>query len=562
MTMRIPQRALEQHIAVLGKTGSGKTSTAKLIVEHVVAQGARVCVLDPIKSDWWGLISSADGARPGLPFSILGGPRAHVPLHAGAGAAIAELVASSALPHSIIDMADFERGHLRFFVDFARTLMRKQKGVLYLVLEEAHMFAPKERAGEEAENMAIHLAKIMATAGRSKGIRLVVCTQRTQSLHNALLGSCDTMIAHRFTAPADADPVVRWFKGNASKDVVGQVAASLAGLKTGEAWVCSGEAQLLDRMHFPRIATYDNTATPTGDEQSVEVRTAAIDQEKLRALIGEKVKEAEDNDPAALKKRVAELEQKLKTANENAIESEAVRRRVEAGRRQGVESGCQIATAAIGAKIHAIAKAGDEMLQRLREIADAPPDQPRDEAQQSPPIAGTAESPPIYPPAPSIPRDAMVGDAGGGSARRILIALAQNPDGLTARKLAILADVKRAGSTWRGALAGLRRNKHVDDNGEHFKITSAGRSALGKYEPLPTGKALRDYWRSKIGNGTRGQIFAAILDGMGRPVPAETVAAAANVELGGSTWRGHMANLRGLELVTGSAELRASEDLF
>jgi hypothetical protein len=82
------------------------------------------------------------------------------------------------------------------------------------------------------------------------------------------------------------------------------------------------------------------------------------------------------------------------------------------------------------------------------------------------------------------------------------------------------------------------------------------------WEPLPTGIALRNYWRAKIGNGTRGQIFAAILDGMGRPVSAEKVAAAAGVELGGSTWRGHMAKLRGLELVTGSSELRASEDLF
>ena len=46
----IPEAALEQHIAVLGKTGSGKTSTAKLIVEQVVPRGARVCVLDPIKN--------------------------------------------------------------------------------------------------------------------------------------------------------------------------------------------------------------------------------------------------------------------------------------------------------------------------------------------------------------------------------------------------------------------------------------------------------------------------------------------------------------------------------
>lgn len=76
MTTIFPAAALANHIAILGKTGSGKTSTAKLIVEQIVDDGDRVCILDPLKSDWWGLISSADGKTPGLPFQILGGPRA------------------------------------------------------------------------------------------------------------------------------------------------------------------------------------------------------------------------------------------------------------------------------------------------------------------------------------------------------------------------------------------------------------------------------------------------------------------------------------------------------
>lgn len=73
----LPAEALTQHIGIVGKTGSGKTTTGKLVVEEVVPTGARVCVLDPIKSDWWGLTSSADGREPGLPFHILGG------LHSG-----------------------------------------------------------------------------------------------------------------------------------------------------------------------------------------------------------------------------------------------------------------------------------------------------------------------------------------------------------------------------------------------------------------------------------------------------------------------------------------------
>src|SRR5438132_11090747 len=140
--MKFPKESLNQHIAILGKTGSGKTSTAKLAIEQVVGDGARVCVLDPIKSDWWGLTASASGKRDGLPFYILGGPHGHVALHSAAGKAIADVVANGSLRHSIIDMADFEPGgQSRFFVEFAPQLLRKNRGVVYLVLEEAHLFA-------------------------------------------------------------------------------------------------------------------------------------------------------------------------------------------------------------------------------------------------------------------------------------------------------------------------------------------------------------------------------------------------------------------------------------
>ena len=337
----LPAAALAQHIAVLGKTGSGKTTTAKLIVEREVAAGARVCILDPIKSDWWGLISSADGKEPGLPFHILGGPRGHVPLHASAGKAVAEVVSSGALPLSIIDMADFPPGgHAQFFVDFAAVLLRKMRGVLYLVIEEAHEFAPKERSGIGAETMAIHYAKKLATAGRSKGIRLIVATQRTQALHNALLGSCDTLIAHRLTTPADKEPVIKWLKDNATKEAMTEVSGSLAGLKTGEGWIYSGEAKIFERRQFPRITTYDNSATPTDDSVEHEVKVARVDQDKLRAIIGEAVKEAEANDPKVLRRRIAELERQIgKPVAAPAPDAQAIAAAEQRGRLLGVSEG-------------------------------------------------------------------------------------------------------------------------------------------------------------------------------------------------------------------------------
>jgi Helicase HerA, central domain len=337
---------LTQHTGVVGKTGSGKTSTLKLIIESVARRGDRVCILDPIKSDHWGLTSSADGTKPGLPFHILGGPRGHVPLHEGAGKAIGDLVASGALPLSIIDMADFKPGGLqRFFVDFAEALFRRMRGILYLVIEEAHEFAPKERAGIGDENYAIHWAKKLATASRAKGIRLIVATQRTQSLHNAVLGSCETLITHRLTLPADQKPIIDWLKTNLDKPTMEKVAGSLSSLKTGHGWVCSGEAKVTELVHFPRITTFDNSATPTSDAAALEVTTAAVDQDKLRAIIGDAVKEAEANDPKTLQARIRELEGAIAAGvdaagvDEVVADPQAEERAFNFGRKEGFENG-------------------------------------------------------------------------------------------------------------------------------------------------------------------------------------------------------------------------------
>lgn len=42
----IPSAALTQHMAVLGKTGSGKSFMTRGLVEHLLGEGRRVCILD------------------------------------------------------------------------------------------------------------------------------------------------------------------------------------------------------------------------------------------------------------------------------------------------------------------------------------------------------------------------------------------------------------------------------------------------------------------------------------------------------------------------------------
>lgn len=523
MKQVIPAEAKTQHTAVVGKTGSGKTSTCKLIIEQAVAEHARVCILDPIKSDWWGLTSSADGKHAGLPFQILGGPHGHVSLHSGAGKAIGELVASGSVPLSILDMKEFEPGgQVRFFSDFAATLLRKMKGWTYLVMEEAHLFAPKERSGIGQENMSIHWSKTMATAGRSAGIRLIVATQRTQALHNAVLGSCDTLIAHRLTAPADQEPILKWLKANVDKETGEKVASSLSSLGTGEGWICSGEAKVFERRQFPRIKTYDNTATPTGDSREHRVKTAEVDQEKLRSLIGVAVKEAEANDPKVLRARIAELERAAKIGkvvpavvqtivDEKAIAAAVAReRRTMAAEYKSVFVRVQGALSRLhkhADRLHAEAETylaiGTEFegamldARTLMDSTSNPPAIGAGQGSRGPmPGASTptgkAASDSLRPP-PAEARSMAWAPSSNGSLprmhRKFLTVLAQW-GAMAKGRLLLHAGYSSSGDT-STAFAALSAQGYMTSESGQVSITQAGADALGAYDPLPTGEELR-----------------------------------------------------------------------
>jgi DNA helicase HerA-like ATPase len=65
-----PKATLSQHIGVLGKTGSGKTYFVRGVVEGLLDDNARVCIIDPTGA-WSGLRSSATGKSAGyLPLGI------------------------------------------------------------------------------------------------------------------------------------------------------------------------------------------------------------------------------------------------------------------------------------------------------------------------------------------------------------------------------------------------------------------------------------------------------------------------------------------------------------
>ncbi len=305
----IPEAALNQHIAILGKTGSGKSYAARGMVESLLAKSRQVCVLDPT-SAWWGLRLAADGKAKGFDVVLLGGEHADIPLAERSGAAVARLVTEQGAS-VVIDTGGLTVGqYTRWFIDFAGTLYTSIKSPLHLIIDEAHYFMPQGKVPDPETGRMLHAGNRLMSGGRSRGIRGLLITQRPQKLHKDSLTCADSLIAMRVISPQDRKAVKEWIDGAADPDQGKAVLDSLAQLKKGDGWVWFPEGGHLERVHFPPIKTYDSMATPTHGAKAGP-KVGQIDLGEVKAAMAEAVKEAEANDPKLLRKRIAELESQV-----------------------------------------------------------------------------------------------------------------------------------------------------------------------------------------------------------------------------------------------------------
>lgn len=264
---------MEEHSAIIGKTGAGKTYTAKGFAEDLLAEGARFCVIDPT-GVWWGLKSSADGEREGFPVVVFGGDHGDVPLNENDAEAVARIVATTATP-CVIDVSAFPSlgAQKRFMTEFAEHVFRMNREALHMFVDEADAFMPQRPGPDEA--VMLGRWDTIARRGRSRGFRLTLITQRPAVLNKNALSQVGTLIALKLTSPQDRKAVGDWIEGNADKVAGKALLASLPSLNRGEGWVWSPGHDVLEKVQFETITTWDSSRTPGKGEIHREAKTMA-----------------------------------------------------------------------------------------------------------------------------------------------------------------------------------------------------------------------------------------------------------------------------------------------
>lgn len=323
MNYPIPKEARKAAGAIIGRTESGKTSTAKGLVATEMDEGVVPLIIDPT-GVWWGIKSTAAG-EPAYPVVVFGGKHADVPLRDGAGAAVATTIVRERIP-SIIDVSEMPLSVKPVFMaDFLEAIYLENREPLLLVVDEADLFAPQRSM--PATKRVLDAMEQICRRGRVRGFRPWLITQRPADLHKSVLSQANTLIALQLTSPQDREAVGSWIEGQADREQGKKVLASLPKLVRGEGWIWAPHHDMLERVRFPKPDTFDSSSTPQDGTAVAMPKLAEVDIGALRDALAMVEDAAAADDPVALRASVKDLERQLreKGPGQSALQAEYAR---------------------------------------------------------------------------------------------------------------------------------------------------------------------------------------------------------------------------------------------
>lgn len=549
MTFNIPNDALDERLAFVGTSGSGKTYSAGVIAERLLHRKSRVIVIDPL-GVWWGLRMLADGKTESrFNVVIFGGDHADLPINEHAGALIGETVAGMA-ESCIVDLSGFgtKAVERRFMLAFLEAIYRKASGEpVHLIFDEADLWAPQKALEPQLQAKMEQIVR----RGRVKGFIPYLITQRPAVLSKDVLSQADGLIAFKLTSSHDRDAIKAWIEGQADKAREKEILGALPTMQRGEAVVWIPSRGIIETMQFPAKVTLDSSRTPKRGETVNRVALKPLDLGKLKEKLATVEAETKANDPQALKAEIARLvsenrklinSSKPDTPDPKAIE-EADRQGFARGYAQGFIEGKVKTFEAIndGADSMALdaSKAYLANVQRMAGFVVTPKIPASPTPRPGVTGAGARPSPPVV----SKPSPAASGDGGiSPSARRILDVIHRSyPVALSFDAAARRAGISKRSSAYRGYRADVGSSPEVEQVGDRYR-SLPGYANSGPIDPHAT----IEQWASKL-PPTYGSMLRVIAER--GPIAKDEIAERAGVSIKSSGLGAGIRELMDLELI-------------
>lgn len=305
----LPQDAVTQTMAMIGRKGAGKTYLASMVAEQMLDIHAQVVVVDPV-GNWWGLRVDADGRTKGKEIFVIGGDHGDVPLVPEAGRRIAQLLVEKGIS-AVLDVSSFGIGERkRFCADFGEEffqLKKKKREPVHVFLEEAQLVVPQNIRPDEGRMYSAY--EQIVRLGRNYGIGCSLITQRPQSVNKEVFSQVECLCVLQVTGPHERKALEGWVQEvGADRKLIGE----LPSLQRGEGYVWSPAwLRLYERVHFSKKQTFDASATPEVGKKTQAASLSAVDVDALKRDMADVVEQAEKDDPVALRRKIGKLEQEL-----------------------------------------------------------------------------------------------------------------------------------------------------------------------------------------------------------------------------------------------------------
>ena len=305
---------------VCGKSGSGKSNSASVVIERILDAGRPLLIID-IEGEYYGLKEQYEILHAGADEAcdIQVGPE-----H---GERLAQLGIEQGVP-IILDLSGFldesEADALVGAVARALFATAKQAREPFpLFIEECHEFLPQQGSAGETGEAVVRIAK----RGRKHGLGLVGISQRPASVDKDYITQCNWMVWHRLTWDNDV-AVVRRVLGPSFAETV-------ADLGDGEAFLAADPDVLADadrfsdsdvlRIQWNRKETYDAGQAPgLSDERRPELK--GVDESLVAELqdISDRAQQRRD-ERERLRQRVAEREERIEDLEAELADTKDIR---------------------------------------------------------------------------------------------------------------------------------------------------------------------------------------------------------------------------------------------
>lgn len=588
--LRLPIDFATKTVAILAQRRKGKTYTASVIAEEMVACRQPFVALDPTGA-WWGLRASADGQRDGLPVVILGGQHADLPLERTGGRLVADLVVEEP-GYYVIDFSLFESGEAerQFAVDFAERLYRAkgQPGrdfPLHLFIDEADRFVPQQlrKGSNETSARLLGAFEAIVRRGGLRGLGTTLISQRPAVVNKNVLEMIDVLIALRTVGPNDRKAVDEYVKAHGSDEERRDLLGSLASLAIGEAWIWEpgAEPPLFQRIRVRARNTFNSSATPKpGEKRRAEPkRLAPVDLEKYRSRMAATIERAQADDPKALRAKIREQDFLISRLNREAEtrrdaapsvsdeQIEAISERARADAQREADRAVDEIRGEVREVAQAVRLAADALtpiMARLDELLEEAPI-----VVQAPRVArpnGPAPSRTVSPrrsPAPARAAHVAQDTEIGGGCLRMLVALASRaPAGFSEPQWATLSKLKRTGGTWSTYKSRLRTTGYVEQIGDLWYATEVGIAAAGELPPVAESPdEILEMWKSNLGGGP-----ARMLEALAAAEPAgltrDELAEQVDITRSGGTFGTYLSRLRSNGLIDQPGETIRLSDVL